>query len=74
VIRRDGETQCLESERVDPYRLQLDDFAAAIAGERAPRLGREDATAQAAAIEALYASAARYSPVTLGEDRGGAAG
>jgi predicted dehydrogenase len=74
VIRRDGETQCLQSERVDPYQLQLDDFAAAIAGERAPRLGREDAVAQAAAIEALYASADRCHPVIPGANHGGEAG
>ncbi len=40
------------------YALELDDFEAAVAGERPPRLGRADALGQAAAIAALYASAA----------------
>ncbi|HET9105227.1 MAG TPA: Gfo/Idh/MocA family oxidoreductase [Solirubrobacteraceae bacterium] len=44
--------------RADPYRLEAEDMAAAIRGEREPRLGRADALGQAAAIEALYASAA----------------
>jgi D-xylose 1-dehydrogenase (NADP+, D-xylono-1,5-lactone-forming) len=57
LIHRDGDTERIDTDRVDAYKLQLDDFAAAISGERAPLLGRDDATAQAAAIEALYASA-----------------
>jgi xylose dehydrogenase (NAD/NADP) len=47
----------IECERADPYALELEDLAAAVAGERAPRLGREDALGQARAIEALYESA-----------------
>jgi xylose dehydrogenase (NAD/NADP) len=42
---------------VDSYALQLADFAAAVRGERAPLLGRDDALGQARAIEALYRSA-----------------
>jgi D-xylose 1-dehydrogenase (NADP+, D-xylono-1,5-lactone-forming) len=57
LIHRDGDTERVDTDGVDAYRLQLEDFAAAIRGERAPLLGREDAIAQAAAIEALYASA-----------------
>ncbi len=65
VIRRGGKTQRLRSEHVDPYRLELEDFVAAIRGEHAPLLGRGDAVAQAAAIEALYASANGGQPVAL---------
>jgi D-xylose 1-dehydrogenase (NADP+, D-xylono-1,5-lactone-forming) len=49
----------------DSYRLQLENMAAAIRGEAAPLLGREDALGQARAIEALYRSAADGIPVTL---------
>jgi predicted dehydrogenase len=41
----------------DPYTFELEDMAAAIAGERPPRLGRADALGQARAIEALYRAA-----------------
>lgn len=43
--------------QVDPYELELDDFAAAIRGEHPPRLGRADALGQARALGALYESA-----------------
>ena len=52
-----GEAERIECERADPYALELEDLAAAVAGERAPRLGREDAVGQARAIESLYESA-----------------
>jgi len=42
----------------DPYRLELDNMSAAILGEAAPLLGREDALGQARTIAALYESAA----------------
>jgi|SRR5579862_206670 len=57
LIHRGGETERVETERVDAYQLELEDFALAVQGEREPLLGREDAVAQAAAVEALYASA-----------------
>ena len=57
LIRRGDEIEQVATETVNPYTLQLDDFAAAIRGERVPRLGRDDGIAQAAAVEALYASA-----------------
>ncbi|HEX7312155.1 MAG TPA: Gfo/Idh/MocA family oxidoreductase [Gaiellaceae bacterium] len=47
-------------ERVTPknsYKLELENISAAIHGEAPLLLGREDASAQARAIEALYASA-----------------
>jgi xylose dehydrogenase (NAD/NADP) len=57
-LAREGEpVQRIEVERVNHYALQLRDFAAAVAGERAPLLGRADAVGQARAIEALYGAA-----------------
>jgi D-xylose 1-dehydrogenase (NADP+, D-xylono-1,5-lactone-forming) len=47
----------IEAERIDPYACELRDLAAAVAGERAPLLGRADAAGQARAIAALYRSA-----------------
>jgi predicted dehydrogenase len=41
----------------DPYRLELENFAAAIAGQAEPLVTRDDALAQARVIEALYRSA-----------------
>ena len=49
----------------NPYRLELEDFSAAIRGERQPRLGREDAVGQARTIEALYRAAAEGRAVEL---------
>jgi len=49
----------------DSYTLELSNFAAAIAGEAEPLLGREDALAQARVIEALYHSAESGEAVTL---------
>jgi len=42
----------------DPYRLELENMSAAILGEAAPLLGREDALGQARTIAALHESAA----------------
>ena len=50
-------------EPVNPYQCELDDMAAAIRGEKAPRLGRADAMGQARTIEALYRSADSGMPV-----------
>ena len=43
--------------KTDPYERELANFAAAIAGEAEPLLGRADALQQARVIEALYRSA-----------------
>jgi predicted dehydrogenase len=59
VLAADGSLERVEIEREDPYACELRDFAAAVAGEREPRLGRADAVGQARAIAALYASAVR---------------
>ncbi|MBV9280463.1 MAG: Gfo/Idh/MocA family oxidoreductase [Chloroflexi bacterium] len=45
-------------EPANSYQLQLDNFSAAIRGEAAPLLGREDALGQSRTLEALRASAA----------------
>jgi predicted dehydrogenase len=55
----------IEVERENPYACELRDFAAAVAGEREPRLGRADAVGQARAIAALYESAERGTRVAL---------
>jgi predicted dehydrogenase len=55
----------IEVERDNPYACELRDFAAAVAGEREPRLGRADAVGQARAIAALYGSAQRGVRVEL---------
>ncbi len=51
--------------KVNPYELELADFAEAIAGEHPARLGRADALGQARTLAALYESAAtgRATPV-----------
>ena len=53
-LTRDGDEVPVEA--ANPYRLELEDFSAAIREGRAPRLGRDDAVGQARAIEALYAA------------------
>ena len=50
---------------VNPYELELDDFAAAIRGEHPPRLGRADALGQARALGALYEAAETQRLVTI---------
>jgi D-xylose 1-dehydrogenase (NADP+, D-xylono-1,5-lactone-forming) len=54
----DGSVERVEAEADNPYACELRDLAAAVAGKRAPLLGREDALGQARAIAALYESAA----------------
>jgi len=61
----DGSVERVEVEQDNPYACELRDFAAAVAGSRAPRLGREDAVGQARAIAALYESAASGARVEL---------
>jgi D-xylose 1-dehydrogenase (NADP+, D-xylono-1,5-lactone-forming) len=58
-LTRDGEEVPVQT--ANPYRLELEDFSAAVRDARAPRLGRADAVGQAHAIEALYAAAERTS-------------
>jgi D-xylose 1-dehydrogenase (NADP+, D-xylono-1,5-lactone-forming) len=49
----------------DAYRNELDDFCAAIRGDRAPLLGRDDMLGQARALDALLRSAEAQAPVEL---------
>jgi predicted dehydrogenase len=55
VLWRDGQAE--EFPAADPYALELEDMAAAIHGERPPRLGRADALGQARTLAALLRSA-----------------
>ncbi|MGH2876765.1 MAG: Gfo/Idh/MocA family protein [Solirubrobacteraceae bacterium] len=64
-LRRGAEVERVEVAAADPYRLEAEDLAAAIRGERAPLLGRADAVGQARAIEALYAAADAGAAVPL---------
>ena len=56
-LRRGDETERIEIEDVDRYRLQGDNFSRAIRGLEQPLLGRDDAIGQARTIDALYRSA-----------------
>ncbi|MGZ6642420.1 MAG: Gfo/Idh/MocA family protein [Solirubrobacteraceae bacterium] len=65
-LRRGGEVERREPGRgASSYALELADFAAAVAGERAPLLGRGDALGQARAIAALYRSAEEGRPCPI---------
>jgi predicted dehydrogenase len=56
-IRRADGVERVELDRVDSYRLELENLADAIAGEAPLLLGREDALGQARTIDALFRSA-----------------
>jgi predicted dehydrogenase len=58
ILRPDADPEAVPVEAADPYRLEVEDFSAAIREGREPRLGRADAAGQARAIEALYRAAA----------------
>ena len=62
-LRRAHTAEVIEVAAANPYGLEADNLAAAIRGAGPPLLGREDATGQARAIEALYASADSGAPV-----------
>jgi len=55
--RPDGSVERFEVPAVDPYACELEDFAAAVRGERPHPFGREDAVGQARTIDALYRAA-----------------
>jgi predicted dehydrogenase len=61
--RRDGRVERIDPGAANSYALELADFEAAVAGERAALLGRDDALGQARTIAALYRSAAEATPV-----------
>jgi predicted dehydrogenase len=64
-LRRGESREEIALPPADPYRLELENMCAAISGEAPPLLGREDAIGQARALEALYESADKGTPVTL---------
>ena len=64
LLLRDGGVERLPVPAADAYLLELEDFAAAVAGEREPLLGRADAVGQARALEALSAAAERGEEVS----------
>src|SRR5512133_3033068 len=64
-LRRGSETERIELEPLDSYRLELENMSDAIRGETELLLGREDALAQARALEALHRSATTCAPVSL---------
>jgi xylose dehydrogenase (NAD/NADP) len=64
-LRRDGEVDRIELDPVDSYRLELENLSDAISGAAPLLLGREDAVAQARALEALHRSAESSSSVML---------
>jgi len=61
-LRRGDSVERIEIEPIDRYMLQLENFAAAVAGEEEPLLGREDAVGQARALESLYTAAENPKP------------
>jgi predicted dehydrogenase len=66
VVERGFGRELVEVAPGDSYRLELEDMAAAIRGERPPLLGRDDALGQARTIDALYRSAAEGRTVAVG--------
>ncbi len=64
-LGRGGDTEHIEIERANSYGLEAENFSAAIRGNATPLLGRDDATGQARAIEALYESAGQGQAVSV---------
>jgi len=64
-LRRDGQVERIELDPVDSYRLELENLSHAIRGQAPLLLGREDAVAQARALEALHRSAEAGGSVSL---------
>jgi predicted dehydrogenase len=64
-VRREGVVERVEVDRLDSYQLELENLSDAIRGEAELLLGREDAVAQARALEALHESATSGNPVSI---------
>jgi D-xylose 1-dehydrogenase (NADP+, D-xylono-1,5-lactone-forming) len=64
-LRRDGRTEWVDVERVDSYRLELENLSAAIRDEADLLLGRDDAVGQARVLEALHRAATTGEAVSL---------
>ena len=56
-LRRDDGVERIATERADSYQLELENVSDAIRGDGELLLGREDAVAQARALDALHRSA-----------------
>jgi predicted dehydrogenase len=65
VLERDGTSEVVQVEEANPYTLELENLAAAVAGHDWPLLGRVDAVAQARVIDALYRAAETHAAVAL---------
>jgi D-xylose 1-dehydrogenase (NADP+, D-xylono-1,5-lactone-forming) len=65
LLVRDEAAERVPVPAANDYLLELDDFAAAAAGDREPLLGRTDAVGQARALEALLAAAERGEEVSV---------
>ena len=65
LLRRGGDLERLEADKADSYRLELENMGDAIRGRAQPLLGRDDAVAQARALQALYRSADAGTPVSV---------
>jgi D-xylose 1-dehydrogenase (NADP+, D-xylono-1,5-lactone-forming) len=64
-LERRGQTSEIAVPEASAYVCELENLAAAVAGDAPPLLGRADALGQARAIDALYRSAAEGRVVTL---------
>jgi D-xylose 1-dehydrogenase (NADP+, D-xylono-1,5-lactone-forming) len=64
-LRRADGVERIEVEQADSYRLEMENLGDAIRGEGELLLGRDDAVAQARALEALHESAANGVHVSL---------
>jgi predicted dehydrogenase len=62
-VRRDGGIERIELEPVDSYRLELENLADAISGDAPLLLGRDDALAQARALDLVHRSAETGQPL-----------
>jgi predicted dehydrogenase len=62
---RDDEATVIDVPQANSYRLELENLADAIEGRAPALLGRDDALAQARAIDALYRSAASGAAVEV---------
>jgi xylose dehydrogenase (NAD/NADP) len=65
LLDRGSEVERFETPEANAYRLELENFAAAVAGGAAPLLGRDEALGQARVLEALFRSAADGRAVEL---------
>jgi predicted dehydrogenase len=65
-VERGGEVvESIPAAKDDAYRLQLENFADAVARRAEPRLGRDDAVGQARGLAALYRAAREGVAVSL---------